>query len=48
MKIAVISDIHLGRGDSADRKRGHDEELLRFLDHLEAHYEKIILLATLT
>ena len=44
MQIAVISDLHLGRGDQTDRGRGHDESLLRFLDYLEAHYEMIILL----
>ena len=44
MNIAVISDIHLGRGDAADRRRGQDEALLRFLDYLEAHYDRIILL----
>ena len=44
MKIAVISDLHLGRGDLADRRRDQDEELLALLDYLEAHYERIILL----
>ena len=44
MNIAVISDIHLGRGDRADRKRGKDEALLRLLDYLEVHHEQIILL----
>lgn len=44
MNIAVISDIHLGRGDRADRALGHDEALLRFLDQLEAQHELIILL----
>jgi predicted phosphodiesterase len=44
MHIAVISDIHLGRGDGADRSQGHDQALLRLLDYLEARYELIILL----
>ena len=44
MKIAVISDLHLGRGDVTDRRRGHDKALLRFLDYLEANHEMIILL----
>ena len=44
MKIAVISDIHLGRGDRADRKRGQDKSLIRLLDYLEADYDQIILL----
>lgn len=44
MNIAVISDIHLGRGDLADRRRGQDEKLLRFLDYLESRYDRIILL----
>lgn len=44
MQIAVISDLHLGRGDQTDRGRGHDETLLRFLDYLEANYEMIVLL----
>ena len=44
MKIAVISDLHLGRGDRADRTKTHDTSLLKLLDYLEAHYEKIILL----
>ena len=44
MKIAVISDLHLGRGDVTDRRRGHDQALLRFLDYLETDHEIIILL----
>ena len=44
MRIAVISDLHLGRGDQTDRGRGHDEALLRFLDYLEADHEMIVLL----
>lgn len=44
MKIAVISDLHLGPGDRADLF-GHDEDrFLKFLSHLEANFEKIVLL----
>ena len=44
MEIAVISDLHLGRGDRIDPFRGRDAELIRFLDHLERSFERIILL----
>ena len=44
MRIAVISDLHLGRGDRADRNFGYDIELLNLLDHLEMHHEMIVLL----
>lgn len=44
MQIAVISDLHLGRGDLADRGRRHDADLLRLLDYLESRYDRIILL----
>jgi len=44
MKIAVISDLHLGRGDEADRFGADDSRFLRFLDFLESNFEKIILL----
>ena len=43
MHIAVISDLHLGtgRGDQF----GHDEAtFLKFLDHLEANFERVVLL----
>jgi len=44
MNIAVISDLHLGSGDSAD-SFGHDEaEFLRFLSRLESDFERIVLL----
>lgn len=43
MKIAVISDLHLGTGRSD--LFGHEESrFLRFLDHLEANFERVILL----
>lgn len=44
MRIAVLSDLHLGRGDQADRGQTHDEKLLQLLDYLETHYEMIVLL----
>ncbi len=44
MTLAVVSDLHLGSGDALDRF-GHDEaRFLRFLDHLETHHERIVLL----
>lgn len=44
MKIAVISDLHLGNGTRSDQF-GHDEAtFLRFLDHLEGNFERIVLL----
>lgn len=44
MKIAVISDLHLGPGDKADLF-GHDEsKFLKFLNFLESNFERIILL----
>lgn len=43
MKIAVISDLHLGTGRSD--LFGHEESrFLRFLDHLEANFERVVLL----
>ena len=44
MEIAVISDIHLGRGDEADHFGHDDADFLRFLDHLESNFERIVLL----
>lgn len=44
MKIAVISDLHLGRGDAADRFGHDDAEFLAFLDFLEADFERVVLL----
>lgn len=44
MKIAVISDLHLGPGDRTDLFLHEDQQFLRFLDHLEANFERIILL----
>jgi len=44
MKIAVISDLHIGNGDEADRFGHDDHEFLRFLKFMEANFEKIILL----
>lgn len=44
MKIAVISDLHIGAGGRVDRF-GHEEvSFLRFLDFLEASFERVIVL----
>ena len=44
MKIAVISDLHLGPGGAADGFGHEDSEFLRFLDFLEDNFERIVLL----
>jgi predicted phosphodiesterase len=44
MKIAVISDLHLGAGDSADGFGHDDADFLRFLKFLEASFERVVLL----
>jgi predicted phosphodiesterase len=44
MLVAVISDLHLGAGDRADAFEHEDNEFLRFLDYLESHFERIVLL----
>lgn len=44
MKIAVISDLHLGRGDRSDRFGHDDAEFLQFLNYLEGNFERIVLL----
>jgi len=44
MNIAVISDLHLGSGDTADNF-GHSEgDFLRFLSKLESDFDRIVLL----
>ena len=44
MRIAVISDLHLGRGGPADDFGHEDGAFLCFLDYLEAGHERIVLL----
>ena len=44
MKIAVISDIHLGRGDRSDQFGHDDADFVRFLRYLEGDFERIVLL----
>ena len=44
MKLAVISDLHLGAGDLADGFGHDDGEFLRFLKYLENNFERIVLL----
>jgi predicted phosphodiesterase len=44
VKIAVISDLHLGSEDATD-SFGHDEaQFLRFLSYLESNFERVVLL----
>jgi predicted phosphodiesterase len=44
MRVAVVSDLHLGRGDAAERFGHDDEHFLRFLDFLEGEFERVVLL----
>ena len=44
MKLAVISDLHLGVGDTTDDFGHTDTEFLRFLARLETDFERIVLL----
>jgi len=44
MQVAVISDLHLGRGGSTDAFEHDDHEFLRFLSFLESNFERIVLL----
>lgn len=44
MKVAVISDLHLGIGDHVDGFGHDDGEFLAFLSYLEANFERIVLL----
>lgn len=44
MKLAVISDLHLGGGGITDAFGHDDAEFLRFLDFLEGNFERIVLL----
>lgn len=44
MKLAVISDLHLGSGDLADGFGHDDAEFLSFLKFLENNFERVILL----
>jgi predicted phosphodiesterase len=44
MRIAVISDLHLGSGDAADQFGHKDDRFLRFLKFLEDNFERIVLL----
>lgn len=44
MEIAVISDIHLGRGGPADGFGHADAQFLCFLSFLERNFERIVLL----
>lgn len=44
MRVAVISDLHLGARSSTCEFGHDDSEFLRFLKHLEGNFEKIVLL----
>jgi predicted phosphodiesterase len=44
VKIAVISDLHLGSDDATDSFGHDDSEFLRFLSFLESNFERIVLL----
>jgi predicted phosphodiesterase len=44
MKIAVISDLHLGPGGAVDGFGHDDSEFVRFLSFLEANFERVVLL----
>ncbi len=44
MKIAVISDLHLGAGGAADLFGHDDADFLKFLRFLEQNFERIVLL----
>ena len=44
MRVAVISDLHLGNGDCTDGFGHEDDRFLMFLDHLEGNFEKVVLL----
>ncbi|WP_224371247.1 metallophosphoesterase family protein [Hyalangium versicolor] len=44
LRIAVISDLHLGRRDTVDHFGHEDSSFLRFLCFLESEFERIVLL----
>lgn len=44
MKLAVISDLHLGSDDPTDSFEHDDTDFLRFLTYLEDNFERIVLL----
>lgn len=44
MRVAVISDLHLGAGDECDAFGHDDAEFLGFLRFLEREFERIVLL----
>lgn len=44
MKVAVISDLHLGVGGRTDLFGHEDNEFLSFLNYLESNFERVVLL----
>src|SRR4051812_17870558 len=43
-RIFFISDLHIADGSRADLFGGKDAELISFLDHVEAHGDKLVIL----
>src|SRR5258705_12933317 len=44
MKLAVISDLHMGLNDLTDQFKHDTYQFLQFLKYLESNFERIILL----
>lgn len=42
-RVAVISDLHVGSATGADKFGHTDDAFLRFLDHLEAGHDQVVL-----
>lgn len=47
MKLAAISDLHVGASERADGFRHDESEFLGFLDELEANHDRIVVLGDL-
>ncbi len=47
MKLAAISDLHVGTSDRTDGFRHNEDEFLEFLDELEASHDRIVVLGDL-
>ena len=43
-RVFFCSDLHIGDGSAGDLFNGKDEEFLRFLDHVEEHGDKLVIL----
>jgi UDP-2,3-diacylglucosamine pyrophosphatase LpxH len=44
MRLAAFGDLHLGHHPRLDKFAGREDFLLHFCDHLEQHYDRVILL----